>query len=82
MGFVDNFLKKLFGSKADRDMKEILPMVNEIEKIYEQLQRESNDQLRNRTHELKKLLQKEVETDYATIASIKAKIEETDIDQR
>lgn len=29
-----NFLKKLFGNKSDRDLREIRPIVDQINKIY------------------------------------------------
>ncbi|MEL6986969.1 MAG: preprotein translocase subunit SecA, partial [Bacteroidota bacterium] len=48
-----NFVKKLFGTKYDRDVKKYMPIVDEINDIYKGLQKLSNDELRNRTNELR-----------------------------
>ena len=45
-------LRKLFGNKSDRDMKQIQPLVDEVLKIYPEYQALSNDELRARTKEL------------------------------
>ncbi len=43
------FVKKLFGSKYDRDVAEYAPIVEQINDEFERIQRLSNDDLRNRT---------------------------------
>jgi len=48
-----DFVKKLFGTKYDRDVKKYSPVVDEINRIYEGLKNISNDELRNRTTELR-----------------------------
>jgi preprotein translocase subunit SecA len=48
-----NFFKKLFGSKSDKDINEILPVVDEINEIYENLQSLSDEELKNKTVEFK-----------------------------
>ena len=48
-----NILGKLFGNKYDKDVKEIAPIVNEINKQYEELETLTNDELRNTTTKLK-----------------------------
>ncbi|MBP5135649.1 MAG: hypothetical protein ILP24_07835, partial [Paludibacteraceae bacterium] len=52
MGFND-ILKKLFGNKSQRDLKEIMPYVNKINQCYENISKLSNDELRAKTLELK-----------------------------
>ena len=47
MGF-NNFLKKIFGNKSDRDLREIQPIVDQINAIYPTLAKLSNDELRDR----------------------------------
>ena len=56
MGFND-ILKKIVGSKATRDMKEISPEVTKIKAVYEQIKNLSNDELRGRTELLKARIQ-------------------------
>lgn len=48
------FLSKMFGGKkSDKDVKRLEPIVSDINKIYQELQQLSNDQLRNKTHEFR-----------------------------
>ncbi len=51
MGF--NFLTKIFGSKHDRDIKKIEPIVDEINEIYETLHDKPDDWFVSRTEEFK-----------------------------
>ena len=46
---VADILKKLFGSKSDRDMKTIRPVVDQILQLYPDIDKLSNDQLRARS---------------------------------
>lgn len=57
MGFFDNIVKSLFGSKSDRDYKEMQPIVAEINGEYEKLKSLSNDELRNKTVNFVRVLQ-------------------------
>jgi preprotein translocase subunit SecA len=50
---LQTILTKVFGTKSDRDTKGLIPIVDEINTIYETLQTKSNDDLINRTGELK-----------------------------
>lgn len=47
------FLKKIFPSKNEKDVKELLPIVDEINSYYEQYKSLSDDELRAKTTELK-----------------------------
>lgn len=47
------FLSKLFGSKSERDIKSIMPLVNKIKEEYDKLSNLSNDELRVKTTEFK-----------------------------
>ncbi len=48
-----NFLKKIFGTKSDREMKEFAPMIDKINAEFEALKNISNDELRNKTNEFR-----------------------------
>jgi len=48
-----NTIKKLFGSKSDRDFKELTPLTNKILEEYEVISKLSNDGLRQKTIEFK-----------------------------
>jgi len=52
-----SFLKKLFGNKQDRDIKDILPIVDQINVVYGQLRSLSNDELRNKTNLFRQTIQ-------------------------
>ncbi len=47
-GFL-NILGKLFGNKYEKDVKEITPIITEINKEYEKLAGLTNDELRAKT---------------------------------
>ena len=46
-------IKKLFGSKSERDVKEIAPLVKKIHQEYEVISKLSNNELRKKTAEFK-----------------------------
>ena len=48
------FLSKIFGSKSDRDIKHIQPLVAKIKEEYPQLERLTHDELRAKTVDFKK----------------------------
>ena len=57
MSFINNILKKFFGEKSDKDIKEILPTVELIKSEYANLANLSNDNLRAKTDQLKQKIQ-------------------------
>ena len=56
LDIVSKGLAKVFGTKADKDLKEITPYVAKINAEYVQLQSISDDNLRGKTAELKEIL--------------------------
>ena len=81
MGFND-IMTKLFGNKAQRDIKAIRPYVEKINKIYPQMAALSNDELRAKTQELKQEIQDSAADLRKEIDEIKAQIEQTEIQDR
>ena len=71
-----NFLSKLFGSKADRDMKEVKPLLDATLKIYPEIAKLNNDELRAKTLEFKERIRKEIETEETELAQLRQRIEE------
>ena len=55
-------LAKIFGSKSARDIKEVMPYVEEINSIYEGLHDISDDALRGKTGEIKARIREELKT--------------------
>ena len=81
MGF-NEFIGKLFGNKATRDMKEIKPWVDKVKAVYPEISKLSNDELRARTEELKKYIKASAIEEQKKIEELKATIEATEIEQR
>ena len=83
MGFsLNKLLSTLFGNKADRDIREIRPIVEQILAVEPDIQKLSNDELRSQVDDIKAQLQDKVKDKRAEIAELKDKIEATEIDQR
>ena len=78
----NNFLKSLFGDKSNRDMKLIQPIVEKVKAAYPEIQNLSNDELRAKTKELQQYVQDSAKEQKQQIAELKAKIENTPIDER
>jgi len=79
---LNNFLKKILGNKAQRDLKEIEPIVEKIQSVYPEIKSLSNDDLRDRTVALKERIQEFVAPEKNRIQELKNSIEETEIDLR
>ncbi len=83
MSLINDFLGLFLGNKYDRDMKEINPYVEKIHIEFEKLQGLSNDQLRDKTSELKKEILAYIEEDESEIRSLREKAEaEEDVYQK
>ena len=78
----NKILQSLFGNKSTRDMKLIQPIVEKIKAEYPNIKALSNDELRAKTKEIQKYVQEYANEEKAKIAELKAKIEETPIDER
>ena len=81
MGFVD-FLKSLFGSKSDRDLREIRPVLDSILAIYPTLEKLSHDELRAKIDEVKAQLRASVQTKRDKVAALKEEVETLDYEKR
>ncbi len=80
IGNIFKGLTKIFGSKSDRDLKELYPIVEQINEHYAQLNSLTDDQLRNRTTEFKQKIQTHLGTIQSEIAELKAQTLQEDID--
>ena len=77
-----NVLSKIFGNKATRDMKEILPYVEQIKAAYIDIDKLDNDSLRAKTRELQQQVQHCADDIKEEIQTIKDKIETLPIEDR
>ncbi|WP_207422028.1 preprotein translocase subunit SecA [Desertivirga brevis] len=71
------FLNKIFGSKSERDIKQIQPIVEQIKAEYAKLTNISDDDLRNRTVEFKARIAGALASIDKEVEELKAKAEET-----
>lgn len=74
------FLGKLFGSKSERDIKSIQPIVNKIKEEYEKLSVLSNDELREKTVEFKKRISEYLSDIDTEIGKLKEEAEVEGVD--
>ena len=81
MGF-NEFISKIFGNKASRDMKEIQPWVEKVKAAYPAISALSNDGLREASAALKAKIQGTVTAERARIEELKASIENTELEKR
>jgi len=81
MGLSD-ILKSMFGNKSTRDLKKITPIVNQIKAIYPEIDALDHNQLRQRTADIRQLLNDSVKDKRDEIERIKAEIETLDYEER
>lgn len=79
---INNILSKLFGSKADRDLKIVAPYLRQVLEIEPEIQKLSNNELREHAQNLRKGIQEFIKTDNDKIAGLKSKAESLDIWER
>jgi len=78
-----NILKKVFGTKYDRDVKEYKPVVDEINGYYKQYASLSHDELRNKTIEFRSRIADHLRSIDDDVAALKTEAEqENDLSQR
>jgi len=80
MSFVQSFFQKYFGTKSDRDIKEIEPLVSKALEEYEKLKNISNNELRALSDELKIKVRSSVINETQQIEALKTKIEDPELD--
>src|SRR5574344_965019 len=78
----NKILSALFGNKSTRDMKEIQPLVEKVKAAYSEVEKLDNDALRARTKEIQSQVQDSAKEQKDKIAELKAKIEDTPIEER
>ncbi len=79
MDIVSNVIKFFFGSKSDKDRKQIEPYVRKIKEIYPSIERLSNDELREHSAALMRRIADAIASDEAHIVEQKDRLEHADI---
>ncbi|WP_282037262.1 preprotein translocase subunit SecA [Saccharicrinis aurantiacus] len=80
MAVFGNLLTKMFGSKYDRDLKELNPIVDLVKKVSPELEKLTHDELRQRTQDLKNKIRDSYKTESDRITELKAKTEDISVD--
>ncbi|TYP93456.1 preprotein translocase subunit SecA [Fodinibius salinus] len=82
---VSNVLTSIFGSKSERDLKKIWPMVEEVNEHYEGLEELSDDELKQKTQDFRDKISSATEEVEEEINSIKQRLnggEQLSVDER
>ena len=84
LNFLQKGLSKIFGSKSNRDIKSLEPVVAEINEHFASYQNISNDELRQKTQDFKFRIQEYVSAIDEQISSLseKAELEELELDEK
>ncbi|MCQ2329290.1 MAG: preprotein translocase subunit SecA [Paludibacteraceae bacterium] len=77
-----SFLSGLFGNKAQRDVKEVMPIVEKIKALESEIKSLTDDDLRSRSTALRKKIQGSVTEERKKIEELRAQIEVTEIEER
>ncbi len=81
--FITDKVQKMFGTKYDRDVKELMPYVEATKTEYAKLEHISNDELRNKTHTFRARISEHLEGIDADIEQLKTNAnEESDFEQK
>ena len=71
-----SFLAKLFGTKYDRDLKALKPIVSYVAEAYADIQKLSNDELRGKTVQFREVIHSAIKEEEDRIAEIRQVLEE------
>ncbi|MGM0497114.1 MAG: preprotein translocase subunit SecA [Bacteroidota bacterium] len=84
MDIVTKILTKIFGSKKERDLKELQPIVDQINEEYAKLHEISHDELRKKADDLKKDISAHIEEEVSQKDKNREKAEDdnTDVDEK
>ena len=81
MAFINKILGKFLGSKSDKDMAEIAPLLALIKKEYERISLLSNNELRAESARLKELIKDRIKPEEDRIAELKELVDTVDIQE-
>jgi preprotein translocase subunit SecA len=80
MAGIGSIIKKIFGSKAERDWKFTQPYVDKIIAVYPSIQKLSNDELRAHTKVLQQKIQDKIRESEEKIIELKQVVDSSDVD--
>ena len=77
-----SFLSKLFGNKSQRDLKEIMPIVDKIKALGPKMESLSNDELRDAINQVRQSIAESTSKFENSNKELRAKVEELPFDER
>jgi preprotein translocase subunit SecA len=80
MAIFGSVLKKMFGTKSERDLKAVMPYVDKIKHVYENIDKLSHDELRAETHRLKEVIQGRIAELVAEKAGLRAQLRNSEVE--
>ncbi len=79
MASFNKLLQKIFGSKADRDMKAIKPILDKVLAAYARIDTLSHDELREETEKIKRTIAERIAKDEARKRELRGQLEDVEI---
>ncbi len=74
LNFITKSVTKFFGTKSERDVKELTPYVGKVNAEFEKLRSLSHDQLREQTQELKHLIRERLQSIEDQVQSLRQRV--------
>ena len=75
-----NVIGKIFGSKADRDLKQLTPDLEKIKKEYERIDKLDHDDLRAETQKIREIILEYTAEDEKQKAALRKQLEDVEIE--
>jgi len=72
---INIFFAKLFGTKSDRDLRELMPILDKIKEVYPKYTTLSNDELRQESLNLRLKIKEYIAEDEAKVENLKQQME-------
>ena len=79
---MSNLLKSIFGSKEERDLKAIKPILASVLKEYERVDQLSDNQLREETNKVRQTIRERIASDLKKREELKSQLEDVEISAR
>jgi preprotein translocase subunit SecA len=81
MAFVTKLLSKILGNKSDRDINDIMPVVEAIKTEYIKISQLTNEQLRDESERLKSVVIESIKPETDEIEQLKLTVEDVEIQE-
>ncbi len=79
MAGITGILKKLFGSKADRDMKAIMPILEKTLAAYQRVDQLDDDALRQASQDIREKIRQRTQADEDRVVALRQQLEDVNI---